>query len=563
MTAADRVRRTLILSSRPDAGRERVLRRALGAAVSLRGAADLDLLDLRRFDTVVLDGAPPPWDDAVVARLRAHVEAGATLIAIGVSPATGSALHELLGAHAAAPALPESEVFAKVAAPQHPLVRRLDAEFAVVDRFTPLQPLNGVMAPLLHVSVGHRDHAAALSGRVGRGRVVVSGLGGADRALDALPLVTMLRRAARGEDVVPAVERPFGVALVGYGPLGGMGYSHGLAVLDTDGLNLVAVCDRSAERRSEAELQFPGVRTVGTVAEIAADSCVDVVVVATPPVQHADIALAMLRAGKHVVCEKPMCFTVAQADALVAAARDSGVVLTVHQNRRWDQDFAALRRCIESGSIGDVFNVETFVGGFDHPCRAWHSDVDHSGGAVYDWGSHHVDWILQLLGDVPAAVTALGHKRVWHDVTNHDQVRLRMAWSDGREAEFLQSDVAGVRRPKFYVQGTSGTLVGWYRQVSFERIEPGRGYVRELAHHAEAPVDLTVVRYDSGYGLVECHLPPAPEQRFAFHRNLADHLHLGEPLAVTAESVRRVVAVLEAGAESLRRGGASVAVAQM
>jgi predicted dehydrogenase len=268
----------------------------------------------------------------------------------------------------------------------------------------------------------------------------------------------------------------------------------------------------------------------------------------------------MLRAGKHVVVEKPLCFTVAQADELIAAARESGVVLTVHQNRRWDQDFLTLRRTVESGTLGDLFNVETFVGGFEHPCRAWHSDIAHSGGAVYDWGSHHVDWILQLLGDLPMAVSTNAHKRVWHDVTNHDQVRLRMAWGDGREAEFLQSDVAGVRRPKFYVQGTRGTLVGWYRPVSFERLEPGRGYVREEAHHAEAPVGLTLVRYDSGYGLIECTLPPAPEQRFAFHRNLADHLHLGEPLAVTAESARRVVAVLDAATTSLARTGASVSV---
>jgi len=558
---ADRVRRTLILSARAGARRERALRRVLGAAATVRDPAT-PLHDLRRFDTVVLDGTPA-LDDGGVGLLRDHVSAGATLIAIGVAPERGTALHALLGAHTAAPALPEGEVFAKVSARHDPLVRRLDPEFAVVDSFTPLEPLNGVMTALLHVNVAHRDHPAALSGRVGRGRVVVTALGSADRALDAAPLATLLRRAARGEDVVPAEETPFGLAVLGYGPYGGMGYAHGIAARDTDGLRFVAACDRSDERRAAAQVEFPGVRAVSSAAEIASDPDVDVVVIATPPVQHADLALSMLRAGKHVVVEKPMCFTVAQADALIGAARENGVVLTVHQNRRWDQDFLALRRAVESGSVGELFNVETFVGGFDHPCRAWHSDVDHSGGALYDWGSHHVDWILQLLGDVPAAVGCGGHKRVWHDVTNHDQVRLRMAWSDGREAEFLQSDVAGVRRPKFYVQGTAGTVVGWYRPVAFERIEPGRGYVRDVAHHAEAPVELTAVRYDSGYGLVECHLPPAPEQRFAFHRNLADHLHLGEPLAVTPESVRCVVAVLEAGAESLRRGGASVTVAQV
>jgi predicted dehydrogenase len=181
--------------------------------------------------------------------------------------------------------------------------------------------------------------------------------------------------------------------------------------------------------------------------------------------------------------------------------------------------------------------------------------VSISGGAVFDWGSHHLDWILLLMGDTPSVVEANGHKRVWHDVTNLDQVRVRLRWEDGREAQFLQSDVAAVRPPKFHVQGTSGSIAGWYRPVTLERIEPGRGYVAETAHHAEAPVELLLRRYHSDRGLVESRIPPAPERRFAFHRNLADHLHLGEPLAVTPDSVRRLIAVLEAAQRSGDGGG--------
>ena len=137
-------------------------------------------------------------------------------------------------------------------------------------------------------------------------------------------------------------------------------------------------------------------------------------------------------------------------------------------------------------------------------------------------------------------------------------MRVGFRWPDGREAEFVHSDIAAVRRPKFYIQGTAGTLVAHYRPLVFERIEPGRGYVGERAHYAEAPAELTLARYESGYGVTETRLPPAPEQPFAFHRNLADHLHLDEPLAVTAQSVREVVCVLEAAERSGARGGAPV-----
>jgi predicted dehydrogenase len=348
--------------------------------------------------------------------------------------------------------------------------------------------------------------------------------------------------------------------VIGYGPLGGMGYHHGLGVTGTDGLQLVAVVDPSVDRRKAAESDFPGVRTYASTDELLGDEDVEVAFVATPPVHHAALTVALLRAGKHVACEKPLCLTVAEADQLAATATANRRILTVHHNRRWDPDFVAVRRTVDAGFLGAVFNVETFVGGYAHPCRTWHSDSAVSGGAVYDWGSHHIDWVLQLLGESPRFVQAHGHKRVWHDVTNLDQLRVRMTWNDGREAEFFQSDIAAVRRPKFWVQGTSGTLVGHYRVVTLEHLEPGRGYVARQMHHAEAPADLLLARYESGYGISETRLPPAPEQPFAFHRNLADHLHLGEPLAVTPTSVRQVIGVLEAARRSTDQGGAAVTI---
>src|SRR3989442_1116917 len=193
-----------------------------------------------------------------------------------------------------------------------------------------------------------------------------------------------------------AVERgaalvAIGAAIVGYGPLGGMGYHHGLGVTATDGLELVAVVDPNVERRKAAETDFPGVRTYAAVSELVSDDDVEVALVATPPAHHVALTLTLLRAGKHVACEKPLCLTVAEADQIIATAAASRRMLTVHQNRRWDSDFVALRPAVNAGLLGEIFNVETFVGGYAHPCRTWHSDTAVSGGAGYDWGSHHVD----------------------------------------------------------------------------------------------------------------------------------------------------------------------------
>jgi predicted dehydrogenase len=535
----------LVVSSRLTAARREALRRLVAtedepefveptlAAARLAAGRDVTAL--------LLDGPA-----AATATASTSLPPGLPVLAIGCE--VGGARPELPERH--------GEVFARVARPEEPLNQRVDPEFAVVDAFTPLRITGDAdrFRTVLTVRYRFEDRPAV----VADGRTVVSGLGQTDAALATPALATILRRALRPDRARAAA--PVGLGVVGYGPYGGMGFVHGTAASSTPGLALVAACDRDPDRRKAAEQDFAGVRSYATVEELANDEEVDLAIVALPPVAHAGVALQLLRAGKHVALEKPLCLTVADANALLAEARAGDRVLTVNQSRRWDQDFRAIRQAVADGLLGEVFNVETFVGGFEHPCRAWHSEDSVSGGTVYDWGSHHVDWMLQLFGGPPATVTAVGHKRVWHDVTNLDQLRVRLQWDDGREAEFLSSDVAAVRRPKFYVQGTRGTLVGHYRPVAFERIDPALGFVREPVHHAEAPADLVLATYTSGSGISEGRLGLPPVQPFAFHRNLADHLLAGDPLAVQPESARDVVAVLEAATASAAAGGAPVAL---
>ena len=552
--------RVLVLSTRLT-DRRRAAFEALAptpADVCFAGPAEVTASLLRAHDTIVVDGRQPAQPLEVLSALRGAVERGVPLVAIGAAPAARDGFWaDLLGATSGAEP-PGGEYFATLTSVHSHITARVPREFAIVDGFVPLVPL-GAGKVVANVRVALKDLAAVVESTVGAGRVVATGLGNTDEALRTPALVQLLTRALRPD--LHCCGRNIGVGIVGYGPLGGMGYHHGLGVAETDGIELVAVVDPNVERRKAAESDFPGVRAYGAARDLLHDEDVEIAFVATPPAHHAPLTLELLRAGKHVACEKPLCLTTAEADELIGTAAASDRVLTVYQNRRWDPDFVAVRRAVETGLLGEVFNVETFVGGYAHPCRTWHSDTEVSGGAGYDWGSHHVDWALMLLGGaMPRLVQAHAHKRVWHDVTNVDQLRVRMTWADGREAEFFQSDIAAVRRPKFYVQGTAGTLVGHYRTVTFEDIEPGRGYVAREAHHAEAPADLLLARYESGYGISETRLPPALEQPFAFHRNLADHLHMGEPLAVTPASVRRVIAVLDAAQRSSVIGGAAVAI---
>lgn len=430
---------------------------------------------------------------------------------------------------------------------------RLDREVAVTTPLRVLAPIDGGITVAATTSVRFVHHPTVAVRSVGSGRIVTTGIADLDALRRHQTLAPFVARLLAPP--TPTRTADLGVGVVGYGPFGAMGYLHGLAATETAGLALVAAADSVEERLVAARADFPDLVAHGSADTLATDPAVDIAIIATPPVLHAELALALLRAGKHVVIEKPMCLRRDDADAIIATAAEHDRVVTVHQSRRWDRDWLALRHVIDGGEIGEVFNAETFVGGFEHPCRAWHSEESISGGAIYDWGSHHVDWILQLFGSPPARVLCSAHTRVWHDTTNADQLSLWMQWDDGREATFRQSDVCAIRRPKFHVEGTRGTIEGRYRPLVTDQIVPGRGHVTDVSHHAEAPVDLTVATYDGSFGVRTSTLAPAPSPGWGFHRNLADHLLLGEPLAVRPEESRDVVAVLEAGHRSGANGG--------
>ena len=498
------------------------------------------------------------WNDTLLVTGRLDADRAAEIeriadsggcVLLAIEP--GDDIAAAIAGVAVAQDLPRTEWFITLA--DDDAAARLDTEVQITTPLRILAPIDGGIAVAATTSVRFFHHPTVAVRCVGSGRIVTTGiadLAALRRHRTLAPFVARLFAPA-----TPTRTTDLGVGVVGYGPFGAMGYLHGLAATETDGLALVAAADSVEDRLVAARADFPDLVAHGSADTLAADPAVDIAIIATPPVLHAELALALLRAGKHVVIEKPMCLRRSDADAIISTASEHDRVVTVHQSRRWDRDWLALRQVIDGGEIGEVFNVETFVGGFEHPCRAWHSEESISGGAIYDWGSHHVDWILQLFGSPPARVLCSTHTRVWHDTTNADQISLWMQWDDGREATFRQSDVCAIRRPKFHVEGTLGTIEGHYRPLVTDRVVPGRGHVAEVSHHAEAPVDLTVATYDGTFGVRTSTLPPAPSPGWGFHRNLADHLLLGEPLAVRPEESRDVVAVLESGHRSGENGG--------
>ncbi len=323
----------------------------------------------------------------------------------------------------------------------------------------------------------------------------------------------------------------------------------------TRGLTLVTICDLDPQRLEQARQDFPLVRPVASASTLAADQQVDLVVVATPPNSHASLGSQMMEAGKHVVCEKPLALNSAETAAMVETATRQQVHLGCHQNRRWDVDYLAIKQAVVERQIGDLFYVETFVGGYEHPCGLWHSHEAISGGTAYDWGAHYLDWMVSLIPDPPTSVIGTRHKRVWHDTTNADQARVEVRFAGGQEAGFIHSDIAAARKPKWYLLGTAGAIVGQWRDVTTYEIDPVHYFHEHEIPATEMVSELTLYRrHPSGQVLAQTLAVP-DRQPYGFHYNLADHLLTGEPLVAPVEESARVVAILEAAARSAANGG--------
>lgn len=502
---------------------------------------------------VLAAGGPAPTEGGVEA-IAGHLRAGGGLVMLGGTLATWSrsgAFAKLAGWRAGTLS-PATELRILLTA-GGPLAARLDPEVLLRDRLFIGSAVPDDAEVLATVPWHFNDEVVAFRRRVGAGSLVSIGVGWQPATYSEpgyQQLVHRAVRAAAGLEPAP----PIGVGLYGYGAIG---REHADSIAAVDGLELRGVADRVRERLVEATSHYH-IRTHSDARALLADPSVDLVVVGVPPVLHAQAVLECLAAGKHVVCEKPFALRAADADRMLSAAASAGRLLTVYQSRRWDPDFVAMRDAVRRGEIGEPFYLEAFIGGHGHPCGFWHSHEPVSGGTIFDWGSHYFDQMLQLLPGEVVRVTASAHKRVWHDVSNADQVRVDVTFAGGEQASFLQSDVAAALKPKWYLLGTEGAIVGdWRREAVKSRAWTG-DLVEEVLQPAEAPAAVRVHRPQGSGGISVTELALPQRARDGFYRNLADHLLLGAPLSVRASEARRNVMVMEAATRSAAEQGRAV-----
>ena len=340
-------------------------------------------------------------------------------------------------------------------------------------------------------------------------------------------------------------ERPNAV-VVGYGFAGRCFHAYLIGL--TPKLHLHGVAARRPEVRDRVREEL-GIETYAHLEDVLADPAVDLVVLATPNDLHAPHAIAAMEAGKHVVTDKPMCLDLSEADDMLAAARRTGRLLTVFQNRRWDGDYLTVRLVLEQGLLGDLRSVEMAWGQYGQP-RGWRATQQHGGGRLLDLGAHMIDQALQLVEAPVERVYARLYSDVW-DTDVEDHAHCILTFANGLDAHVITSSLARQPRPRWYVLGTRGTLTK-------EGVDPQEQAMiaGDIDAAREDPVRYPRLWSEIAGRSAETVLEPVSGRWRCFYENVAAAIMGTEELAVLPESVRAVVAVLDAARESAASGAA-------
>ena len=242
------------------------------------------------------------------------------------------------------------------------------------------------------------------------------------------------------------------VGLIGYGLAGKV--FHAPLIGAVDGIELATVM---TSRTGELARDWPAARPVADAAAIIDDPAIDLVVVASPNDTHAPLARAALAAGKHVVVDKPLAGTAAEAQALADLARARGRMLSVFLNRRWDGDFLTVRKLVAAQMLGELRLVELRWDRFRLEQRAgWKDAPGRGGGVLADLGPHLLDQALLLFGRPDALVADLATQRPGGVTDDYAEVTLHY----GAMRVIVSATMAvAASRPRFALHGTGGSFV--------------------------------------------------------------------------------------------------------
>lgn len=340
------------------------------------------------------------------------------------------------------------------------------------------------------------------------------------------------------------------MGIIGFG---WMGSKHFLSIIPKNcEMEVAAAYDTDPERLELAEQL--GIQPYDRLEEFFARGDIDVILVSTPNYLHKSYALEALRAGKHVICEKPAVLHAEELLEIMKAAERADRIFTVHQNRRWDPDYLLVKEAIRRNMIGAPVIIESRVQGANGIPGDWRREKKYGGGMLYDWGVHLIDQLLYLINSEVVSVYA---QLLQVNYNVDDNIRLILKFKNGILAQIDVTTICFQQLPRWNVLGSDGTLqvMNWecegkvikgkVQEVdwSIEKVKNAAGFTRTMRPRPEDSVELL----------------PLPElsqedKQNTFYENFIKAVEGDTRFYVKAEEILRTCRVIDACFESAKKG---------
>ncbi|MCL2217528.1 MAG: Gfo/Idh/MocA family oxidoreductase [Defluviitaleaceae bacterium] len=299
-----------------------------------------------------------------------------------------------------------------------------------------------------------------------------------------------------------------------------------------------------------------GVKIYAMPEELYADPDIDIVLVATPNDSHKDYVIACLKAGKNVICEKPVTMNVSELEEIIAVAKETSKLFSVHQNRRWDRDFLTVKKILADGLLTKPYVVESRVQG-SLRLYGWRAFPQNGGGILLDWGVHLLDQMLDLIPQ--EVVSVYGHVHSMPGSQVDDSFTATLRFAGGCSCVVNVDTNCYIVHPRWHLSCEDGTAIvnTWECDGKIvKQADPNEmDWTEELVYTAAGPTRIMLPRPKET--TVEIPLPdPGGEIWTEYYNNIVDTLNSRAKLIVTPEQALRVMKIIEAVFESARTGAA-------
>lgn len=308
---------------------------------------------------------------------------------------------------------------------------------------------------------------------------------------------------------------------------------------------VVMACDKDLSRLAKVRPLYPGASFTEDFREVLASREVDAVAIATPPATHAELALAALDAGKHVLVEKPLASSVRDAEEMVRRAEKHGLTLMVDHTFIYSSPVRKIKEIVDSGELGDLYYVDSVrinLGLFQH-------DVN----VVWDLAPHDLSIMDYIVGRLPKSLSAFGTCHVGSASDIEDVAYLNLDFGDGLLASFHVNWLSPVKVRHFIIGGSRKSIV-------FNDLEPAekvKVYERGVTISEEPDARRGIL---IGYRTGDVRSPyvngPEPLQTMVAH--FAECIRDGKKPLTSGESGLRVVRILEAAQRSIKAQGGRI-----